>query len=60
MMRLDNPVLVPEHKQPGLLLWSASFVFNNEWGGQSRHWKPSTLLTANRTERAERSCVYVL
>ena len=37
VMRLDNPVLVPQHEQPGLLFWSASLVGNNEWGAQWRH-----------------------
>lgn len=37
VMRLENPALVPQHKQPGLLFWSASLVFNNEWGEQWRH-----------------------
>lgn len=37
MMRLDNPVLVPQHKQPSLLFWSASLVVNNEWRAQWRH-----------------------
>jgi len=51
VMRLDNPELVPQHKQPGMLFWSASLVVNNEFGVRWRHWKPSTLLTANRTCR---------
>lgn len=36
-MRLDNPALVPQHEQPGLLFWSASLVGNNEWGAQWCH-----------------------
>ena len=37
VMRLDNPALVPQHEQPGLLFWSASLVGNNECGVQWRH-----------------------
>lgn len=40
VMRLDNPLLVPQHRLFGLLFWSAALVINNEWRGQWRHYKP--------------------
>lgn len=56
VMRLDNPELVPQHRQPALLFWSASLGANNEWGA----WSGVTLDTIHtlRIEHGERVCMH--